>query len=121
MQFRSSFAFLATVVIAACATGTQYRDASPSIFHVNQVSFTAASAFTYERIDKNNAILLVVDLQEGLYQMARDMSAVQMKNNILAHAELGKVFGLPTILTTSSETGESERLSFCTLRWLTTK
>ncbi|PSR77745.1 hypothetical protein PHLCEN_2v7729, partial [Hermanssonia centrifuga] len=64
-----------------------------------------ASAFTYERIDKNNAILLVVDLQEGLYQMARDMSAVQMKNNILAHAELGKVFGLPTILTTSSETG----------------
>ena len=69
------------------------------------VNFCPRTAFTYERIDKKNAVLLVVDLQEGLYQIARDQSAVAMKNNILAHAELGKIFGLPTILTTSTETG----------------
>ncbi|KAH8105206.1 ycaC protein [Cristinia sonorae] len=63
------------------------------------------SKFTYERIDKNKALLLVVDHQIGLYQMARDQNAIVMKSNILAHAELGKIFNLPTILTTSAETG----------------
>lgn len=37
--------------------------------------------------------------------MARDLSAVEMKANILAHAAVGKVFNLPTILTTSADTG----------------
>ena len=63
-------------------------------------------AYTYQRIDKNNAALLVVDLQEGLYHMARDFSPVELKSNILAHAELAKIFNLPTILTTSAENGE---------------
>ncbi|KAI0759242.1 ycaC protein [Trametes elegans] len=61
--------------------------------------------FTYERIDKNEAVLLVIDHQEGLYQLARDASPVNVKSSILAHAALGKIFGLPTILTTSTETG----------------
>ena len=38
--------------------------------------------------------------------MARDFPAVTMKANILAHAALGKVFNLPTVLTSSSDTGE---------------
>lgn len=50
-------------------------------------------------------LLLVVDHQEGLYQISRDQPSVVMKNNILAHAALAKVFNLPTILTTSAETG----------------
>jgi nicotinamidase-related amidase len=66
-----------------------------------------ASAFTYERLDKNNTVLLVVDHQEGLYQIARDLPAVEMKANILAHAALAKVFSLPTILTTSADHGKS--------------
>ncbi|KAI0743124.1 Isochorismatase hydrolase [Daedaleopsis nitida] len=61
--------------------------------------------FKYERIDKDNVMLLVVDHQEGLYQLARDRTPVEVKNNILAHAELGKIFNLPTVLTTSTETG----------------
>lgn len=38
-----------------------------------------------------------------------------MKNNILAHSALAKVFNLPTILTTSAETGALPRLCqlFC--------
>ena len=64
------------------------------------------AAFTYERIEKDQAMLLIVDLQEGLYEIARDQSAVAMRNNILAHAELGKIFNLPTILTTSTERGK---------------
>ncbi|KAH9927910.1 ycaC protein [Epithele typhae] len=63
------------------------------------------SAFKYNRIDKNEAMLLVVDHQEGLFQLSRDHSPAEMKSNILAHAALGKIFGLPTILTSSAETG----------------
>ncbi|KAF7799651.1 hypothetical protein EIP86_010891 [Pleurotus ostreatoroseus] len=84
MQLRTSFMQLATVLLTAC---------------------TVVSGFTYERIDKNDVVLLVVDMQEGLYQVSRDQTAVNMKNNIVAHAALGKVFNLPTILTTSSDTG----------------
>ena len=52
-------------------------------------------------------VLLVIDLQEGLFQMSRDNTPVDVKSSILAHATLGKVFNLPTILTTSAETGTS--------------
>ncbi|KAI0820122.1 Isochorismatase hydrolase [Trametes gibbosa] len=61
--------------------------------------------FKYERIDKDKAVLLIVDHQEGLYQLVRDSSPTDVKNNILAHAALGKIFNLPTIMTTSAETG----------------
>ena len=66
---------------------------------------SAMAPFRYERIDKAEAALLIVDHQEGLFQLSRDHSPVQMKNDILAHAALGKIFSLPTILTTSAETG----------------
>ncbi|TCD66051.1 hypothetical protein EIP91_001859 [Steccherinum ochraceum] len=61
--------------------------------------------FKYERIDKDKAVLLVVDHQEGLYALVRDANPTFMKNNILAHAELAKIFNLPTVLTSSTETG----------------
>lgn len=63
------------------------------------------SSYTYDRIDKDDVCLLVVDHQEGLFQMARDQDPIGVKSNILAHAELARVFNLPTILTTSAETG----------------
>ncbi|KAI0697367.1 ycaC protein [Cytidiella melzeri] len=65
----------------------------------------ATSTYTYERIDKNNVVLLVVDQQEGLFMISTDQSAIDYKNNILAHASLAKIFNLPTILTTSTENG----------------
>ncbi|TFK98327.1 ycaC protein [Pterulicium gracile] len=64
-----------------------------------------AVAFTFERINKDDAALLVVDHQVGLFHLARDWQPDQYRNNMLAHAAIGKVFDLPTILTTSAETG----------------
>ncbi|KAF8216393.1 hypothetical protein K438DRAFT_1953340 [Mycena galopus ATCC 62051] len=64
-----------------------------------------ASAYTSERINKNDSMLLVVDHQIGLFQLVRDFGPEEYRNNILAHAAIGKVFNLPTILTTSAETG----------------
>ena len=68
---------------------------------------SAMAPFKYERIDKAEAALLIVDHQEGLYMLAHDYSPVQFKNNLLAHAALAKIFDLPVVLTSSSETGVS--------------
>ncbi|OQV00144.1 hypothetical protein CLAIMM_05681 isoform 1 [Cladophialophora immunda] len=61
--------------------------------------------YKFERLDKDKAILLIVDHQLGLLQLVKDYTTAEFRNNVLAHAELGKLFDLPTILTTSAETG----------------
>ncbi|RYP62562.1 hypothetical protein DL770_009559 [Monosporascus sp. CRB-9-2] len=60
---------------------------------------TAATAnqFTYERLDKGDAV--------GLFGLARDFDATLYGNALLAHGELGKMFDLPVIMTTSAENG----------------
>ncbi|KAI1878362.1 hypothetical protein JX265_002733 [Neoarthrinium moseri] len=62
-------------------------------------------AFTNERLNKNDSLLLILDLQEGLYQVARDWDHATYRQNMFAHAELGRVFDLPVVMTTSAETG----------------
>lgn len=59
----------------------------------------------YIRLDKNNAAVLLVDHQAGLLSLVRDIDPDRFKNNVLALADLAKYFKLPTILTTSFETG----------------
>ena len=59
----------------------------------------------YKRLDKNNAAVLLVDHQAGLLSLVRDQDPDKFKNNVLALADLAKYFKLPTILTTSFETG----------------
>ena len=64
-----------------------------------------ALAASVPRLDQSKAALLVVDHQIGLFGLVQDMNPVEYRNNIIAHAELGVLFGLPTILTTSAEHG----------------
>jgi len=53
---------------------------------------------------------LVVDHQLGLSQLVRDYSTVEFRQSILAHAAIGNLFNLPTILTTSADTGPNGAL-----------
>lgn len=62
-------------------------------------------AFTYNRLDKNDVALLMVDHQSGLLSLVRDFSPDDFKNNVLALADIAKFFDIPTILTTSFEDG----------------
>ncbi|PVH93607.1 Isochorismatase hydrolase [Periconia macrospinosa] len=64
-----------------------------------------SDAVPWERIDKNNSMLLILDLQVGLYQLGRDWDATLYRDNILAHSELGKLFDLPVVMTTSAQQG----------------
>lgn len=59
----------------------------------------------YVRLDKNDAAVLLVDHQAGLFSLVRDIEPDQFNNNVLALADLARYFNLPTILTTSFETG----------------
>lgn len=61
--------------------------------------------YKYQKLDRNNAVVLLVDHQAGLCSLVRDIDPDKFKNNVLALSELTKYFGLPTILTTSFEKG----------------
>lgn len=64
-----------------------------------------SSITPYKRLDKNDAVVLLVDHQTGLISLVQDFSPNEFKNNVLALADLAKFFELPTILTTSFEQG----------------
>ena len=59
----------------------------------------------YVRLDKNDAAVLLVDHQTGLLSLVRDIDPDKFKNNVLALADMAEYFQMPTILTTSFETG----------------
>jgi len=59
----------------------------------------------YNRLDKNDAVVLLIDHQAGLISLVQDFTPSDFKNNVLALANSAKFFGLPTVLTTSFEQG----------------
>lgn len=61
--------------------------------------------FSYRRLDRDDAAVLLVDHQAGLLSLVRDIDPDKFKNNVLALADLAAYFQLPTILTTSFESG----------------
>ncbi len=66
---------------------------------------------TYNRLNKDDAVVLLVDHQTGLISLVQDFSPNEFKNNVLALADLAKFFELPTILTTSFEQGPNGPLA----------
>ena len=60
---------------------------------------------TYNRLNKDDAVVLLVDHQTGLISLVQDFTPNEFKNNVLALADVAKFFDLPTILTTSFEQG----------------
>lgn len=59
----------------------------------------------YKKLSKDDAVLLLVDHQSGLLSLVQDFSPDDFKNSVIALADIGKFFNLPTILTTSFDEG----------------
>ncbi|RXW19005.1 hypothetical protein EST38_g6849 [Candolleomyces aberdarensis] len=78
----------------------------PLLLGFLSMSIAAGPGTPWTRIDKNDVALLIIDHQLGLFTIVNDQTPVQLWSNVLAHAELGKIFGLPTVITSSAETGE---------------
>lgn len=59
----------------------------------------------YKKLSKDDAALLLVDHQSGLISLVQDFTPDDFKNGVIALADIGKFFKLPTILTTSFDEG----------------
>lgn len=55
-------------------------------------------------------MLIVLDLQDGLYGLARDFDPTLYYHAMIAHAAIGKLFDLPVILSTSAQEGPNGHL-----------
>ena len=60
---------------------------------------------SYDRLKSDNAALIMIDHQTGLGNGVRTMSPPEFFNNVKALATLGKLYKLPTIITTSYADG----------------
>ncbi|MDX2096462.1 MAG: isochorismatase family protein [Leptolyngbyaceae cyanobacterium bins.59] len=54
-----------------------------------------------ESLTPDNAAVILVDHQVGLFQFLPSVDPLKLKNNIIALAKVAKRFNLPTLLTTS--------------------
>jgi nicotinamidase-related amidase len=55
-----------------------------------------------ERLTPDNAALLLIDHQVGLFTGVRDIPVAELKHNVVALAKAVKVLGLPIIVTATS-------------------
>jgi nicotinamidase-related amidase len=62
-------------------------------------------SYTKTRFSANDAALILIDHQSGVMQLVHDYSPAEFRNNVIGLAKLGKVFKLPTVLTTSYDQG----------------
>lgn len=58
-----------------------------------------------KRLSADDAVVLLVDHQAGLLSLVQDYTPEEFRNNVLALADIARLFKLPTILTTSFEAG----------------
>src|SRR5258708_25418954 len=64
---------------------------------------TAGSTQRPERLKRDNAILLLVDHQVGLYTGIRDIDVLQLKHNVVGLTRAMLAFKVPVVVTTTTE------------------
>ena len=64
---------------------------------------TTGSTQHTERLTRDNALLLLVDHQVGLYTGVRDIDTLQLKHNIVALTRAMRALKVPVIVTTTTE------------------
>jgi nicotinamidase-related amidase len=91
-------------MLAASAAGLVAIGSGAAFAQVGREQQQQQSA-SAPQLSKDDAVLLLVDHQVGLLSLVQDYPPEEFRNNVLALAGCGKTFKLPTILTTSAETG----------------
>ncbi len=64
---------------------------------------TTDSTQRTERLTRNNALLLLVDHQVGLYSGVRDIDILQLKHNIVGLTQAMLTLKVPVVITTTTE------------------
>ena len=61
----------------------------------------STKSYTKTRFSADEAALVLIDHQSGIMQLVHDYSLAEFCNKVIGLAKLGRVFNLPTVLTTS--------------------
>jgi nicotinamidase-related amidase len=97
MKFRQSVATAAIAIAAAfggVAHTAQAATAAPS---------SPSAQVKSDRLTRDNAVLLIVDHQVGLYTGVRDIDTLQLKHNIVGLTKAAQAMKVPVIVTTTTE------------------
>jgi nicotinamidase-related amidase len=60
-------------------------------------------------IDPEDAVLLLIDHQSGLFQLVKDMDMQTLRNNVIALAKAARLTKTPTFTTASVQMGRTGR------------
>lgn len=63
------------------------------------------AAFNKWMMDPNDAVLLPIDHQSGLFQLVQDMDALTLRQNVIALAKASRLTKTPTFTTASVPDG----------------
>lgn len=66
---------------------------------------TERAKMKYDRLSQDEAALLIIDHQSGLFQLVHDNIPEVFARNVCALADIAKAFKLPVVVTTSKEDG----------------
>ncbi len=90
----------ALAAFGASAAAAAAAPQPPSI----KESIAMNTSHLYERLTRDNAVLLLVDHQEGLYTGVRDIDTLSLKHNVVGLAKAALALKVPVIVTTTTET-----------------
>ena len=98
---RRNFLNQSGAVGALAAFGASAAAATPS--QPNKESTAMNTTHLHERLTRDNAVLLLVDHQEGLYTGVRDIDTLSLKHNVVGLAKAALALKVPVIVTTTTE------------------
>lgn len=116
MKSRTSLLTLASVTLLSCVAlftnfgmsqeasaqaGTGARQRAP-IAGISRQPSAAASEVLF---DPNDAVILLLDHQTGLFQTVKDVPVAELRNNTIALAKIGELAKAPIIYTASEPNG----------------
>jgi nicotinamidase-related amidase len=97
----------AAVAATVLAAGTSIVGASRATAATNpsngNKTMNPTSSRVLERLTRQNAVLLLVDHQIGLYSGVRDIDTLQLKHNVVGLAKAALALKVPVIVTTTTE------------------
>ena len=99
LTFRQSIAAAAVAVAVSLGVSSTAQAADAPAPSASR----AVPAVRYERLTRDNAVLLIVDHQVGLYTGVRDIDTLQLKHNIVGLTKAALALRVPVIVTTTTE------------------
>jgi len=101
---RRNFLSQSNAVVALAALGaSSVASATASTQSTQQESPAMNSTHLHDRLTRDNAVLLLVDHQVGLYTGVRDIETLTLKHNVIGLAKAALALKVPVIVTTTTE------------------